>query len=410
MSNSTRTANTNAPHVEEGDESARLFTPGYLFAGVDVNNAGDPGFAADVPTGNPVDTEQPWATASPAPPSPIALSTPSDADSKWFLWPASGKASVILTLPNGGDIRSLWIPVVNFPFAVAFGVAGMPMYSVTNAGGEIIPVPKGTQVVVLTATSSQYRTDLYVYATADKFDPNKTGVSGPPLPLSGVLSPYDQTILGTAALEFYWPLSDASGSLLAKDYGPNINNAVPNGGVSFAAAALVADNTTSAQFDGQSGTYLQLGNAQPGMGANPWSLEFFWAFRSFDVANNGQNSDPILSNDALGPTIIEINKADSHLHICGTDIGIAVSSGTPHHLALTVDASGNIWTVYHDGAQVFQHTTGPWGTTTPKWQAFGRDVGGPPVTAGPVGYMEKLAFYGRALSAAEIQQHWSNHA
>lgn len=389
--------------TQEQNPLADLFSADVVFGVQTLPIEDNPG-ASDTSIDAPRGEAPPSYPAPIAEPSPVASTRQTGADSKWCFWP-SASSSCVVNLPDGSDVRSLWLPVVPAQIALTLGYGGGAlMYQITLAGGEVVPIPRGTKMLTLSSISNAAKPDVWVFATADVMPPNKTGVTGPPLPISGSLSPYDSAILGTKNVEFYWPLSDASGAFSAKDWSANVSNATPTGGMALGSSPLVTDNTTSAQFDGKLGTYLQLNNATPGIGANPWSLEFFYAYTSFDIANSGQTTDTLLANDAAGPTQIELNKADQHLHICGVDTGVVVSTGVVHHFALTVDATGNTWTVYHDGKQVFQHTSGPMGTTSAKWQLFGRDNGG---QAGPVGYAQKLAFYGRVLSAAEIASHWS---
>ncbi len=158
-----RIAPIGGPVTEE--PSGTLFVPGYLFDGVDVTQGGDPGQALDAAAlaapGNPVDTTPPWMTR-PAVSTPV-YGGPSGGNSQWILWPASGPPTRQIKLPNGADIRSLWVPNVPFLFGIAIGTAsGSPMYSVTQVGGETIPIPEGNALLQLYANPLILRKDVWV--------------------------------------------------------------------------------------------------------------------------------------------------------------------------------------------------------------------------------------------------------
>lgn len=398
--------NVGGPVVTEGDFSRSLFSPGYVFGVPELPIEDEPAFA-DIPDIPPQgDTSPLWMAAPPSDePSPIASTQQTGADSKWVLWP-SLQSYATVALPDGSDIRSLWIPVVPVQIQISIGFAGGSiLYPVTTQGGEIIPIPKGTKVLTLTASALAYKPDIYVYATADIFPPTKTGINGAPLPIAGQNSPYDSLILATPALEYYWPLNDPSGSLSAQQLGPVAGNAgTPSGGVSFGSSSLLTDGSTSAFFnDGAQNTEIKLGTAEPGGGTQPLTLEFWWAYSNFD-SGTGSAQDNLLGNDPAGPMIIGLTKTNGELYVSGAgSIAISPASGKAHYFVLTVDSS-SVWTVWHDGAIVAQSGSGAaWANMGGTWWAGARGATGTP---GVIGNIAKVAFYGRVLSAGEIAQRW----
>lgn len=402
-------ANLGAGITEETNSLGDLFEPGYVFGVpiLPIENA--PGEAApqiDVPRGEPAQVYGPPDDE----PSPIASTVQTGADSKWVPWPGAN-SSVVVALPDGSDIRSLWIPVVPTIIAITLGYAsGAMMYELTTAGGEVVPIPKGTKLLTLSALSTVAKSDLWVFATADVWAPNKTGLNGPPLPISGAISPYDAMVLATPNLEFYWPLSDQIGSLFAKDYGPFKVNASPGGGVQFGSSPLITDNTTSAQFDGALNTNLSTNTAAPGNGVSgPFSVEFWFAFTGFNSAGlNGNTRASLFSNTGAGAVNVAIDTTDNDLVVDNGQGGFqnlaTLVVGTSYYFALTYD--GTNWKAYVNGNLVYTTTNAL--VSLPMTAPCHLDQSSSS-TNGAGAFFEKLAFYGAALTPAQIAQRYTYH-
>lgn len=81
---------------------------------------------------------------------------------------------------------------------------------------------------------------------------------------------------------------------------------------------------------------------------------------------------------------------------------VVLNDDWPHHVAVTV-TSGNVWTLYHNGASIGSGTTTAFGAgTTPYF--IGSDFSGAPVQQF-IGGLGEVAIYSSALSAAQILAH-----
>ncbi len=396
--------------VEETDSTGGLFSPGYLFGVPVLDIENDPGAAiAPVATPAPPDDTN-WVTDPQiTEPTPIASTRQEGADSCWKLWPAAA-GSVAISLPDGTDVRSLWVPVIPVAMNISLGFAGGAiMYGITLTGGEVVPIPKGCKLLTISANSQAVKPDIWIFATHDVFPPNKTAVTGPPIPISGQLSPYDNMILGTSGLLYYWPCSDANGSLQIADYGPQKLAAIPQGNLALGGMPLLSDGTTSATLDGGASTNILCpAPAAPGIGsAAPWTYELWFLESALGAGPNSACCLLDAGSGTAGPQrtgILRTNN-DLALGVFSSDSGFKITQ-VVHYLCVTYDGANTKY--YIDG-----NVVGTGGTTGNFDLSHGVVVGGSTNNGngqdGIAGNVSKIAFYGRVLAANEIAARQAFH-
>lgn len=394
----SRRAMTSGPVVTE--PSALDFVPGYLFAGEDVTQGAQPGYEPDIATGNPVDPSPNWAI-EPASETPGIIPQSNDGDSTWLLWPASGAPTLAIVLPNGSDIRSLWIPNIPFAFGVALSVAsGSPVYRVTQQGGEIIPIPKGCTMLVLSALPTAIRSDIYVYATHDRLDPNKTGVYGAPIPFSGALSPYDHLVLSVSNILYYWPMSDASNSTSVAQIGIGVNTAGVPTDCTFGGGALNKAGTSSIITSETSAISF------PFSPSFPFTLEFWFAvtalagstIKQFLITTSGAGEYGLYVDGGTGV----LAQSQNNLEVWSSGIGVA--DGKPHYCCILYPGTGSVMPVNYALDGVLLPTAGAYDGAFYNPMGVGNYGSNGP---GNIGAISQLAFYTRVLTASEIAARWA---
>jgi hypothetical protein len=170
------------------ENSSVLFSPGYVF-GEPIYPIEENPPAAYTPPATPNEPEPEWTTVqAQQEPTPAATTqaTP-QANSRWFFY--SGASSLQMQLPNGEDIRSVYIPnlpqynnegtLVYGPVALYYGAAagGNPFYvagSGLGGGGEVVPVPFGNRVISVNSSTQFPVVDgCYIFVTSEQWPPNK---------------------------------------------------------------------------------------------------------------------------------------------------------------------------------------------------------------------------------------------
>ena len=403
----SRPSNTGQGAIER-DSTDGLFAPGYLFGDPILPIDRDPGMIAirpSAPLGEPLDS---WATQSPdATPSPIASTRQLGADAIWRLWPGSASALTI-TLPDGSDIRSLWVPVIPFGFSIGLGFGpGAPMYSPTIAGGELVPIPPGTPVVTLflPGSGSGLKPDIWVYATHDKFDPSKSaGINITPQP---ALPPVTYTglqkaILARAGLKHYYQLNDPAGATSAVD---SVNvGGVPmifgGAGVKTQQGSLTTTANPSTLFSGNDGTIGDIGWYSGSVGA----FEFFAMPQSagmiFVCASASNYPDyGIYLDPNTNHYMLFHNKSPNET----VDTNVGPTGGVDFFvLNFTFIATAN-YQLYINNVRVLNATSsgdvGPLGTAPGMVCGPWTGLNTHPAAAS---YLSDLALYNRPLTAAEI--------
>ncbi len=159
----------------ESDPTAELFNADYVFGAeifpIDSNPPPMP--SNDVSSAMPPD---PWYTLSAdQAPTPAATSgITSGANSAWIYWPP-GAASILLSTPDGSDIRSIWFRSATTAITVTAGpTMGSVMVQLDGKNPtELVPVPAGCPQVTLWYQDNAVSAGIYVFVTGDTFSPTQ---------------------------------------------------------------------------------------------------------------------------------------------------------------------------------------------------------------------------------------------
>lgn len=236
---------------------------------------------------------------------------------------------------------------------------------------------------------------------------------GPPvLSSSGIVSQtYNDLIISTQGLEYFWPLDDAAGSKTARQIGPiGGNTGTPSGNISFGSTPLTIGGDTSAySSDGAYTSYIALATGSPGGGNPPLALEFWYDYQQFDpLPVSTQQYDVMLGNNVAGPMRIALDKANGDFGVSNgvggiTDFGIFPASNKAHYVVVQQQSDG-YWLIYHDNVLILNSNAHALAVMNEPWYAFGVQGYDTPSI---IGNISKIAFYGVILSASQIAQRWA---
>jgi hypothetical protein len=391
-------ANRGRPTYET-DPVADLFSARYVFGEstypIEQNPGPADGFGSSSAAPSTL-REDPTDLTLPASqdPTPAAMGGPNTgADEKWYSWP-SGQGTLVVNIPSGKDVRSLWFPQVRFAIAISAGQApGNTMYAIGTAGAELVPVPAGTQVVALTTAQTSKWAGVWVLASAITWQPSKAATDA----FLGAASTYDQVIIGTPTLTHYWPLNDPAGTSLCADYGPTPIPMQALAGVSLGAGGFLSDDATCAASSGIAGAGL--GPQSPVALGQVCSVEF-WVYPTnnpcqlFSVPTHSNDGEECcLAIDGNGLMVLEFAFSTYNTQT-------VVAPNATHYFVIT--SGGSTVDVYLDGSLAFTVSEG-FGLGADFGLMFNAENNGEQAT----GKIAKVATYSGTLILSQIQQHFA---
>jgi BNR repeat-containing family member/Concanavalin A-like lectin/glucanases superfamily/PKD domain len=205
---------------------------------------------------------------------------------------------------------------------------------------------------------------------------------------------YRDALVGTMGLAAYWRLGELSGSSTANEAG--------GGPASFAGRFVLGQEgvlgrlgNTAATFDGLSGELATPGPALGGSG----TMEGWFRWHSGNVLmrdNTGPSGGWLLG---LGNNVTLRYRVGGTGFITNVDTD-AVRDGSWHHLVATKE--GGTAALYLDGARVHSGTGAGSTHASLPWHVM-RNGSNAVYTQGEA---DEVALYSRALSAAEVKQHY----
>lgn len=378
----------------ESDPTSELFSRDYVFGArvYDIEqNPGpsNPGFGAPVAPlsqlDEPVDLTLP-ATQEPTP-AAIGGSLAAGANEKWFLW-SSGVQTLVVSLPNGADIRSLWFPVVVFPVQVSPGQSpGNVMYQITTTGGELVPIPAGTAVIALSALATSPNS-LWVLAAGIIYPPFKA----PQNTLISASSTYDSLVIADPTLQYYWPLNDPAGTTACQDYGPSGNPIDALAGVTLGVTGLLYDGETAA-FSSASDTAALMPQSPISIGRDAQTIEL-WVFAQ------GSGSRTVFDggNGGLTIGITPANLLYVSAAFAGTVTTVLFPQNQTVYLCCTINSS--VLDVYLNGALAFT-VSYILDSTNLVFMSSSNN------SQHLEGKIEKIAIYSGVFSLSQIREHYA---
>jgi hypothetical protein len=416
MSFRAATPANNAQGVEEANPLAELFAPGVVWGDpvLPIEDAPGESFTPAAPVG---DNQTDWVTApADKTPSPIASTRQTGAAEKWSLWTSLHQA-VTIALPDGSDIRSLWVPVVPVQIFISLGNGqGSPLYTITTQGGEIVPIPRGCTLLTLSVSSQfTYKPDMWVYATSDVFPPMKVGGIPPAAPISG------QTNANLVRQQTYganhlWPLSDNGTS--ATDLIAGQTGQFRSLYFLGAQPPIAPDQTACAQSNAPWGSPqnpLMQTPIKDVNGGNSFSVELIFEVGPGSAGSQGTivgNCDLnatdtggfnlTYKNGSFGQTGLFFNILQGTAsQFVGASYGAALSPG-PHHFVLVFDTIGKVYALYLDGVTIAQITGNRTYYPATNFLAISSVAGGHGQSEG-AGYYQSLVTYPAVLLASQVQ-------
>jgi len=377
--------------TQETDPVASLFNARYVFGEPVLAIEDAPGPAYGGGGAAPLSAlEAPVDVTLPAgqEPTPAALGgpAPANANEKWFFWP-SGQTVLVVTIPNGADVRSLWFPVVDFAVQISAGQSpGNVMYEITTQGGELVPIPAGAPAIALSAMTGSTWPPLWVLAAGVVYPPFKA----PAAEVFGASSTYDALVLADPTLQYYWPLNDHNGTTLCQDYGPANNPLIAEAGVTLGVSGLLFDGETAA-FSNAADTAYLIPQSAINIDRGPQTIEL-WIF--------AQGPGVIFDGNNQGLTIL-IN-ANGTLGVCSGFSFISTSVVFPQNATAYVVATINnsVLDVYLNGALALSCAYGL-DATSLTFLSYQNNSGH------LVAKIEKIAIYAGVYTLSQIRTHYA---
>jgi hypothetical protein len=269
-----------------------------------------------------------------------------------------------------------------------------------GAYATVVTSPTATQNVTVTAGSCFTFRFIVTDAVGNQLTTTSPSVVQVPT--------YANTVLSTASLVSQWRLDDAAGSTTAVDTGPAKNNGTWTGSPTLGAAGAIAgDGDTAVQFDGVDDVGKVTRQISDDFSVELWmkstngagtGTNWFNGAGLVDADVSGVAADFGLSLLANGKLAIGTGMPDTSALTTGSYV-----DGVWHHVVMTRVRSTGVMTLYVDGAQVAQATTG--GTqslTASATLSFGRVQTGSYYT----GSLDEIAVYSAALTPAQVLAHY----
>lgn len=210
---------------------------------------------------------------------------------------------------------------------------------------------------------------------------------------------YRDAVLGPPGVTAYWRLGELSGGISSNER-PGAAGVFGVGSLLGQVGVLGALGDTAASFDGLTADFIAAGPELGGPGpADNATMEGWFRWRSGTTAmrdNTGRRGGWLLAFEGEGTLRYRVGGR-------GYDTGIAIGNvrdGTWHHLVAT--KNGPQARLYIDGA--LAHSGANAGTTPADSPWHVMRNGNRPVFS--QGEADEIALYNRALSAAEVKQHY----
>lgn len=225
-----------------------------------------------------------------------------------------------------------------------------------------------------------------------------------PTATPGGASPYASAILGTAGLQDYYRLDEASGAV-ARDSKGARNGAITGGVTLGVPGALAGDADTAMRFDGATGQ-VAVPNGSAAIAGGAMTIE---AWGILPNAPAGHGSLIGVRNDINADFYILLLANSNMLEArfrnsagANFDLNPTVTPNVWHHFVLVYDGSSAL-TLYVDGAAAATRAAS--GTLTDPAQDFriGRDVNGNALAA----TVDEVALYNAALTPAQVSSHYT---
>jgi len=213
------------------------------------------------------------------------------------------------------------------------------------------------------------------------------------------LPSYRDLVLAHGAVG-YWRLGEASG-LVAADLAPTPHNGTISGGVTLAQPGALADGNTAALFDGTTGQ-IAVATFNPLVGLTQCSLEG-WVYHN-GVAWSA-SYEVLFSIGSLHNLTVHGGKLENYLSIAGAGqhtVGVGTVPTTGWHHVVSTWTSGDLIRTYLDG--VLDSSAGPYSgaLTTSAGITIGQQGG----ALFYKGFLDEVAIYPTALTAAQILAHY----
>src|SRR5947209_6135234 len=213
-------------------------------------------------------------------------------------------------------------------------------------------------------------------------------------------SSYAQAVAGTAGLVGYWRLGDGSGSVACDSLG--LNSGSYQGGVTLGVpGAIAGDSNTAAAFDGSTGNVSVPATSSLNV-ADSFTVEA-WVKRG---SIGGSENQVVASKQNLA-WVLMFNPSNQLVLRRSNVADIAASTTTLtdtsswHHVAVT--KSGSAVHLYIDGRDV----TGSVSNQTLPDNTMPLAIGQSSTSAYFNGGIDEVALYTGALTASQIQNHYS---
>lgn len=217
-------------------------------------------------------------------------------------------------------------------------------------------------------------------------------------------SRYAAAILGTAGLQAYYRLGEASGATARDSRGAR--NGTIQGNVTLGVPGLLAgDADTAARFDGATG-FVSVSNGSALLAGGPMTIELFAVIPERPTQNGliaGIRNQ--MSADFYVLALADGNQLECRFrNSAGQEFQIkpTVTPGMRHQIVLTYDGSATL-TLYLDGVNVASAPAN--GTITVMTEDF--RIGSDPQGNAFAGVIDEVAVYNVALSATQVSSHFA---
>ncbi len=312
---------------------------------------------------------------------------------------AAGWQPLVATLVVGGT------NVTNPVFTITSSLASTPFW-VDDAQAWMTADPTVNLPTGLVARDADGRVTASIMVPGVPGDPamvTTTGYNavGQPVIVSvNSAHLYGGTILAESSLTHYWPLDEASGSVL------DAKGTLPLASVSAAVrgrAGLVDEGRTATGFAG-SASYVLNDTAAASTATDNFSLEAWIQADALPAA--GQLAIAAYNGNDLGGWGIGIDATGAIVALYGGRATLAttavITTGTLHHLVLV--RSGGVAKIYVDGTAYTPSNS----TTAPIAPTAHVTIGGEIAdTRDFAGTVDEVAVYSAALSATQVSSHFA---
>jgi hypothetical protein len=296
------------------------------------------------------------------------------------------------TVPEGSD----------FTFSVV--ATNVPAYQWVKDGGPIANATNASFTLIDVSTNSAGSYTVVLTNAAGSVTSAPAILNVTPMP---TYASYLEAVLTDNPIHYY-PLDDTNGTVAA-DVGMLTADGTYTGGFTLGQPAASSRLGNCVRFDGQPGTFVDLGLFHPG---DTVTVEA-WANLDFDASHSPSYHDLVGRMD--GSYILDYAPEDSVQFAVFNDSGVMAGvfgarpapRGTWHHL-VGIFSNGTA-TVYVDGVQGSVQTVG--GVLqnlgpTPDRVLIGASRDGTNLSFNFKGLVDEVAFYDTALSPAQIRAHY----